>query len=99
MYLVVKLFTIDRRHFCFKEAWFLAVQTWKNSASDSAGKHDSRNTTELSRVYCCEVWIKKLIVTSIVRFMHPLPLRSYSCNAQHLSRQLPRVKQRTFQTY
>ena len=97
MYLVVKLFTIDRRHFCFKEAWFLALQTWKNSASDSTGKQESRNTTEQGLLLCG--LDKKLIVTSIVRFMHPLPLRSYSCNAQHLSRQLPRVKQRTFLTY
>ena len=65
MYLVVKLFTIDRRHFCSKEAWFSAVQTWKNSASDSAGKHESRNTTEQGLLLCG--LDKKLIVTSLNR--------------------------------
>ena len=47
MYLVLKLFAIDRRHFCFEEAWFLAGQIWKNSAFDIAGKQENRNATGL----------------------------------------------------
>ena len=52
MYLVVKLFTIDRRHFCFEEAWFLPGQIWKNSAFDSAGKQENRNATEQGLLLC-----------------------------------------------
>ena len=52
MYLVVKLFTIDRRHFCFEEALFSAGPTWKNSAFDSAGKQENRNATEQGLLLC-----------------------------------------------
>ena len=52
MYLVVKLFTIDRRHFCFEEAWSFARHKWKISAFDSAGKQENRNATEQGLLLC-----------------------------------------------